>query len=206
MNYEHMYTKNINRHLIHILDRSNRRQGVFGNNLMNISLYIFMNLLMNLCDFSENLLFCVVHYILPLYSSYYFSQEITFGRDNRLNFAPLPLGQREHTNPKERKYLVYYLVLSMSNKACHHIHQMKGFYHICFIRLTLMYVFIKFICFSILVLCIVHFLVTLSQSEARACTIANTESRTNKSPNTTRTVAYTTLLALQYLNHISTLK
>ena len=51
MNYEHMYTKNINRHLIHILDRSNRRQGVFGNNLMNISLYIFMNLLMNLCDF-----------------------------------------------------------------------------------------------------------------------------------------------------------
>ena len=31
MNYEHMYAKNINRHLIHILDRSNRRQGVFGN-------------------------------------------------------------------------------------------------------------------------------------------------------------------------------
>ena len=85
-------------------------------------------------------------------------------------------------------------------------HQMKGFYHICFIRLTSMYVFIKFICFSILVLCIVHFLVTLSQSEARACTIANTESRTNKSPNTTRTVACTTLLALQYLKHISTLK
>ena len=42
-----MYTKNINRHLIHILDRSNRRQGVFANNLMNISLYIVMNLLMN---------------------------------------------------------------------------------------------------------------------------------------------------------------
>ena len=107
---------------------------------------------------SENLLFCVVHYILPLYSSYYFSQEITFGRDNRLNFAPLSLGQREpgqggggrpfrykdhtawpplpsnlqcvdisHTNPSERKYLVYYLVLSLCNKACHHIHQMKGF-------------------------------------------------------------------------------
>ena len=186
---------------------------------------------------SENRLFCVVHYILPLYSTYYFSQEITFGRDNRLNFPPLPLGQREpgqrgaghfntktiqhawpplpsnlqwvdisHTNPSERKYLVYYLVLSMSSKACHHIHQMKGFYHICFIRLTSMYVYIKFICFSILVLCIVHFLVTLSQSEARACTIANTESRTNKSPNTTRTVACTTLLALQYLKHISTLK
>ena len=41
MIYEHMYTKNINRHLIHILDGSNRRQGVFGNNLMNRSLYIF---------------------------------------------------------------------------------------------------------------------------------------------------------------------
>ena len=51
MNYEHMYTKNINRHLIHILDRNNRRQGVFGNNLMNKGLYICMNLLMNLCDF-----------------------------------------------------------------------------------------------------------------------------------------------------------
>ena len=116
---------------------------------------------------SENLLFRVVHYILPLYSSYYFSQEITFGRDNRLNFPPLPLGQREpgqmgaghtawpplpsnlqwvdisHTNPSERKYLLYYLVLSMSNKACHHIHQMKCFYHICFIRLTSMYLCIK---------------------------------------------------------------
>ena len=44
---------------------------------------------------SENFLFCVVHYILSLYSSYYFSQEITFGRDDRLNFPPLPLGQRE---------------------------------------------------------------------------------------------------------------
>ena len=29
----------------------NRRQGVFGNNLMNISLSIFMNLLINLCGF-----------------------------------------------------------------------------------------------------------------------------------------------------------
>ena len=120
---------------------------------------------------SENLLFCVVHYILPLYSSYHFSQEITFGRVNRLNFPPLPLGQREpgqggggrpfqykdhtawppnlqwvdisHTNPSERKYLVYYLVLNMSNKACHHIRQMKGFYQICFIRLTSMYLCIK---------------------------------------------------------------
>ena len=51
MTYEHMYTKNLNIHLIHILDRNNRRQGVFGNNLMNISLYSCMNLLMNLCDF-----------------------------------------------------------------------------------------------------------------------------------------------------------
>ena len=52
MNYGHMYTKNINRHLINILDRNNRRQGVvFGTNPLNISLYICMNLLMNLCDF-----------------------------------------------------------------------------------------------------------------------------------------------------------
>ena len=56
MNYEHnmlhiMYTKNINRHLIHILDGNNRRQGVSDNNLMNISLYICMNLLINLYDF-----------------------------------------------------------------------------------------------------------------------------------------------------------
>ena len=70
--------------------------------------------------------------------------------------------------------------------------------------IVILNVFIKCICFSILVLCIVHFLVT--QSEARACTIANTESRTNKSPNTTITVAFTMLLALQYLKHISTLK
>ena len=27
----------------------------------------------------------------------------------------------------------------MSNKACHHIHQMKSFFNICFIRLTSMY-------------------------------------------------------------------
>ena len=51
MNYEYMYTKNINMHLINVLDRNNRRQGVFGNNIMNISLYICMNLLINLCDF-----------------------------------------------------------------------------------------------------------------------------------------------------------
>ena len=65
--------------------------------------------------------------------------------------------------------------------------------------IVILNVFIKFICFSILVLCII-------QSEARACTIANTESLTNKSPNTTRPVACTTLLALQYLKLISTLK
>ena len=46
---------------------------------------------------SKNLLFCVVHSILPLYSSYYFSQDITLGEiiGPRLNFPPLPLGQRE---------------------------------------------------------------------------------------------------------------
>ena len=62
-------------------------------------------------------------------------------------WPPLPSNLQwvdiSHTNPSERKYLVYYLVLSMSNKACHHIHQMKGFYHICFIRLTSMYLCIK---------------------------------------------------------------
>ena len=109
MNYEHMYTKTINRHLIHILDRSNRRQGVFGNNLMNISR--------------------------------------PFQYKDHTAWPPLPSNlqwvDNSHTNPSERKYLVYYLVLSMSNKACHHIHQMKGFYHICFIRLTSMYLCIK---------------------------------------------------------------
>ena len=57
----------------------------------------------------------------------------------------------------------------------------------------------QFICFSILVLCMVYFLVT--HNEARACTIAHRKSRTNKSPNTART-----LVALQYLKHMSTLK
>ena len=38
---------------------------------------------------------CFVWYIiLPLFSSHYFSQEITLGRDNRFSFPPLPLGQR----------------------------------------------------------------------------------------------------------------
>ena len=76
--------------------------------------------------------------ILSSFSSHYSSQETTLGRDNSLNFAPLPLGQRgpgqrgpghfntrtiqhgplnltwvhiSHTNPSERKYLIYYLVL-----------------------------------------------------------------------------------------------
>ena len=51
MNCEYVYTKNINIHLIHIVDKNNRRWGVYGNNLMNITLYICMNLLINLCDF-----------------------------------------------------------------------------------------------------------------------------------------------------------
>ena len=41
MNREYVYAKNLNRHLIHILDKNNRRQGVS----------------------SENLLFCVLLYI-----------------------------------------------------------------------------------------------------------------------------------------------
>ena len=51
MNCEYVYTKNINKHLIHIVDKNNRRRGVYGNNLMNITLYIRMNLFINLCDF-----------------------------------------------------------------------------------------------------------------------------------------------------------
>ena len=95
MNYEHMYTKNINIHLIYILDKNNRRQGVFWQQSYEDKLiYLYESL----DEFMWFLLkiFCFVWYIiLPLFSSHYFSQEITLGRDNRLNFPPLPLGQRE---------------------------------------------------------------------------------------------------------------
>ena len=107
---------------------------------MNISLYNCMNLS------SEKILFCVVHYI-ALFSSHYFSQDIPLGGDNMLNSPPLTLGQWEpgqrgpghfntktiqhgpplptslqwvhisHTNPSERKYLVYYLVLCPTTHA-----------------------------------------------------------------------------------------
>ena len=43
MNCEYVYTKNINRHLVHIVDKNNRRCGAggfYGNNLMNITVYI----------------------------------------------------------------------------------------------------------------------------------------------------------------------
>ena len=43
---------------------------------------------------SENLLFCVVHYI-ALFSSHYFSQEIHSGRNNMLNSPPPALGRWE---------------------------------------------------------------------------------------------------------------
>ena len=94
--------------------------------------------------------------ILPLFSSHYFSQEITLGRDNRLNFPPLPLGQREpgqrgpaHFNTKTIQhgplsprtfdgYIFHKLIpvneifgilpSIMSNEVCHHVHQMKGFF------------------------------------------------------------------------------
>ena len=94
--------------------------------------------------------------ILLLFSSHYFRQEITLGRDNRLNFPPLPLGQREpgqrgpaHFNTKTIKhgplcprtfdgYIFHKLIpvneifvilpSIMSNEVCHHVHQMKGFF------------------------------------------------------------------------------
>ena len=94
--------------------------------------------------------------ILPLFSSHYFSREIDLGRDNRLSFLPLPLGQREpgqrgpaHFNTKTIQHgplcprtfngyifhklipvnVVFSILPSiMSNKVCHHIHQMKGFF------------------------------------------------------------------------------
>ena len=94
--------------------------------------------------------------ISPLFSSHYFSQEINLGRDNRLNFPPLPLGQREpgqrgssHFNTKTiqhgplcpqtfNEYIFHKLIpvnevfsilpSIMSNKVCHNIHQMKVFF------------------------------------------------------------------------------
>ena len=92
MNYQYIYTKNINRHLIHILDRNNRRKGVFGNNLMNISLYIWMNLLMNLCDYCGKsfvlcgTLYCLCFLVITLVKRSLWGE---------INFPPLPLGQRE---------------------------------------------------------------------------------------------------------------
>ena len=102
-----------------------------------------------------------------LFSSHYFSQEITLGRDNRLNFPPLPLGQREpvqrgpaHFNTKTIQhgplcprtsdgYIFQKLIpvneifdilpSIMSNEVCHHVHQMKGFFHIYFIKLSSVY-------------------------------------------------------------------
>ena len=45
MNYEHMYTKIINRHLIHILDRNNRPQGVFWQQSSEYKLiYLYVSL------------------------------------------------------------------------------------------------------------------------------------------------------------------
>ena len=111
-------------------------------------------------------IFCFVWYnILPLFSIHYFSQEITLGRDNRLNFPPLHLGQREpgqrgpaHFNTKTIQhgplcprtfdgYIFHKLIpvneifvilpSIMSNEVCHH--QMKGFFHIYFIKLSSVY-------------------------------------------------------------------
>ena len=42
---------------------------------------------------------------------------------------------------KESQWTKVYSILlrNMSNKTCHHIHQMKGFFHICFIKLSSVY-------------------------------------------------------------------
>ena len=131
---EYVYTKNIYRHIIHIVDKNNRRLAVYGNNLMNITLYICMNLLYEFMSFILKIHCFVWYIILPLFSSHHFSQEITLGRDNRFSFPPLPFGQtgpfqyKDHTawsplpanvqwvhvsqtNLSERKYLVYYFEL-----------------------------------------------------------------------------------------------
>ena len=117
-------------------------------------------------------IFCFVWYIiLPLFSSHYFSQEITLGWDSRQNFPSLPLGQREpgqrgpaHFNtktirhgplcprtfngytfhkliPVNEVFSILGLPSIMSNKVCHHIHQMnyKGLFHIYFIKLSSVY-------------------------------------------------------------------
>ena len=102
-------------------------------------------------------IFCFEWYIiLPLFSSHYLSREINLGRDNRLNSIPLPLGQREpgqrgpaHFNTKTIQhgrlcprtfngYIFHKLIPVnevfsilpgiMTNKVCHHKHQMKGFF------------------------------------------------------------------------------
>ena len=94
--------------------------------------------------------------ILPLFCSHYFSQEITLGRNNRLNFPPLPPGQKEpgqrgpgHFNTKTIQHgplcpltfnrFIFHTLIPVNESIHHHIHQMKGFFHIYFIRLTSMY-------------------------------------------------------------------
>ena len=128
MNCEYVYTKNINRHLIHIVDKNNRRPGrVYGNNLMNITLYICMNLLNNLCDFfSKSIFLCRTLLCLCFLV-------ITSVRRSLW---------RSQTNPSERKYLVYYLELCPTKHVTIYI---KYFFHICFIKLSLVYT----LCFKI---------------------------------------------------------
>ena len=111
-----------------------------------------MNLLINLCDYFLLKIHCFVWYIIfPLFSILYFSPEITLGRVNIFSSPPLPLGQRGPGYFKTKtiqhgplcpltfngcmfhKLIPVNEVFSilpriMSNKACHHIHQMKGFF------------------------------------------------------------------------------
>ena len=87
-----------------------------------------------------------------------------------LSYPPLPLGQREpgqrgpaHFNTKTIQhgplcprtfdgYIFHKLIpvneifvilpSIMSNEVCHHVHQMKGFFHIYFIKLSSVYILV----------------------------------------------------------------
>ena len=140
MNCEYVYTKNIKRHLIHIVDKNSRRRGVYGNNLRNTSLYICMNLLMNLCDFFWKsivlcgTLYCLCFLVITSVRGLLWAKIIDLvshlhplgkggqGKGARLfqykdntAWPPLPANFQwvhvSQTNPSEQKYLVYYLVL-----------------------------------------------------------------------------------------------
>ena len=147
MNCEYVYTKNINSHLIHvhIVDKNNRRRGVYGNNLMNITLYICMNLLINLGDFSHKFivlcgtLYCLcflvitsvrrllwgeiidlVSHLYPLKKGARAKGAMPFQYKDHTTWPPLPAKFQwvhvSQSNHSERECLVYYLELLCSTK------------------------------------------------------------------------------------------